>query len=128
MSLIASYQSIWEKSAWTARQVAAVTPLLQEQDRLSITETVTQNGLLQALEVLAHIASLKRLTKLDKQLNSYLTYQPPPNWPYYSLPKIVLTIALLQGELDPVEKTTLRNNLLAVITDRRYKHLINQYP
>lgn len=64
MSLIASSKNIWGKSAWTARQIAAVTPLLFEQDRLSITETVTQNGLLQALEVLAHIVSIKRLTRV----------------------------------------------------------------
>ncbi|HEY9825353.1 MAG TPA: RNA-directed DNA polymerase [Stenomitos sp.] len=128
MSLIASSQDIWEKSTWTARQVAAVTPLLLEQDRLSITEIVTRNGLSQALEVLAHIASLRRLTNLDQQLNSYLKYQPSQNWPYYSLQKVVLTIALLQGKLDAVQKTNLRNNLLAIIPDRRYKYLINQYP
>jgi hypothetical protein len=127
MSLIASSKDVWEKSAWTARQVAAVTPLLFEQDCLSITETVTQNGLLQALEVLAHIASLKRLTRLDQQLSSYLKHQPSQNWPYYSLSKVVLTIALLQGKLDYSQKTTLRNNLLTMITDRRYKYLIGQY-
>ncbi|EKQ68012.1 Reverse transcriptase (RNA-dependent DNA polymerase) [Leptolyngbyaceae cyanobacterium JSC-12] len=127
MSLVASSKDIWEKSAWTARQVAAVTPLLLEQDQLSITETVTQNGLLQALEVLAHIASLKRLTKLDHQLSSYLKYQPSQNWPYYALPKVILTIALLQGKLDPAQKTPLRNNLLTMLTDRRYKYLIGQY-
>ena len=69
-------------------------PLLLEQDRLSITETVTRNGLLQALEVLAHIASLKRLSKLDQQLSSYLNHQPSKNWPYYSLPKVILTLAM----------------------------------
>ena len=128
MSLIASSKDVWEKSAWTARQIAAVTQLLLEQDRLSIAETVTQNGLLQALEVLAHIASIKRLTRLDQQLSSYLKHQPSPNRPYYSLPKVVLTITLLQGKLDSVQKTTLRNNLLAMITDRRYKYLISQCP
>jgi hypothetical protein len=128
MSLIASSKDVWGKSAWTARQIAAVTPLLLEQDRLSIAETVTQNGLLQALEVLAHIASIKRLTRLDQQLSSYLKHQPSPNWPYYSLPKVIITITLLQGKLDSVQKTTLRNNLLAMITGRRYKYLISQCP
>ncbi len=128
MSLIASSKNVWEKSAWTARQIAAVTPLLLEEDRLSITETVTRNGLLQALEVLAHIASIKRLTRLDQQLSSYLKHQPSSNWAYYSLPKVILAIALLQGKLDPIQKTTLRNNLLTTITDRRYRYLIEQYP
>ncbi|MEM9817569.1 MAG: hypothetical protein AAF827_14370 [Cyanobacteria bacterium P01_D01_bin.6] len=128
MSLISSSTYVWEKSSWTARQIAAITPLLLEQDCLSITETVTRNGLLQALEVLAHIASLKRLSGLDKQLSSYLNYQPSKSWPYYSLPKVILALALLQGNLDLTQKTALRSNLLAKITDRRYKHLISQYP
>lgn len=126
MSLIASSKDIWGKSTWTARQVAAVTPLLLEQDRLTITETVTQNGLLQALEVLAHINSLKRLTLLDHQLNSYLKYQPAQSWPYYALPKIILTIALLKGKLEPTQKVTLSEHLLITLTDRRYKYLISQ--
>jgi hypothetical protein len=125
ISLITSSKDVWEKSAWTARQVAAVTPLLQEKDCFDITERITRNGLLQALEVLAHIVSLKRLTKLDQQLNSYFNHQPSQNWHYYPLPKVVLTIALLQGKLNPDQKIILRNNLFAMITDRRYKHLIN---
>jgi len=127
MSLIDSSKGIWEKSAWTARQIAAITPLLLAQDHLSITETVTQNGLLQALEVLAHITSMKRLTKLDSQLNSYLKHPPSPNWAYYPLPKVILTIALLQGSLDTIKKEALHSNLLTMITDRRYRYLITQY-
>ncbi|MEW6499142.1 MAG: hypothetical protein AB1589_42660, partial [Cyanobacteriota bacterium] len=108
--------------------VAAVTPLLLEQDSLDITEKITQNALLQALQVLAHISSLKRLTSLDKQLSSYLRHQPSSSWAYYSLPKVILAIALLQGNLDPIQKKNLRNNLLSMVTDRRYKYLINQQP
>ena len=126
MSLIASSKDIWEKSAWAARQIAAITPLLLEQDRLSILETVTQNGLLQALEVLAHINSMKRLTQLDQQLSSYLKYNPSPNWAYYPLAKVILTIALLKGNLDTLKKNTLLSNL-SIITDSRYKYLITQH-
>ncbi|MGB3208052.1 MAG: RNA-directed DNA polymerase [Crinalium sp.] len=128
MSLIASSKGIWEKSAWAARQVAAVTPLLVEQDCLFITEQITQNGLLQALQVLAHISSLKRLTRLDDQLSSYLKHQPSHSVPYYSLPKVILAITLFQGQLAPIHKKDLRNKLLTLITDRRYKYLINQLP
>lgn len=127
MSLITSSKSIWEKSAWTARQIAAVTPLLLKQDCLSIIETVTENGLLEAGKVLAHIASIKKLKTLDHQLRSYVNHQPSATWPYYPLPKVVLTIALLQGELDFTHKKTLSENLLKIITDRRYKNIICQY-
>ncbi|WP_055074868.1 RNA-directed DNA polymerase [Pseudanabaena sp. 'Roaring Creek'] len=128
ISLINSSRSVWERSAWTARQIASVTPLLLEQDRLSIAEIFNQNKLLQALGVLAHIDSIRRLTNLDPQLHSYLKYQPSPTWSYYSLPKVILTITLLQGNLDSVKKITLRNKLLETIKDRRYKYLIaNSY-
>ena len=127
MSLVVSSKDIWAKSAWAARQISAVTPLLLEKNRNFITEIVTQNGLLQALEVLAHLESIKKQTRLDKQLSSYLKHQPGPNWEYYPLPKVILTIALLQGKLDPTQKTALRNDILTIITDRRYRYLIGQY-
>lgn len=127
MSLIASSKDVWGKSSWTARQVASVTPLLEEQDRQSISEIVTRNGLLQALEVMAHIASLKRQKTLDRQLSSYLMHKPSPNYRYYPLPKIVISIALLRGGMNLIDKNKLRSGLKLLIADRRYCYLINRY-
>ncbi|MBE9157764.1 RNA-directed DNA polymerase [Nodosilinea sp. LEGE 06152] len=125
ISLIQSTKGVWEKSGWTARQVAAITPLLSKQDRLLVAETATQNGLLQALEVLAHISSIKRMQSLDKQLSSYLMHQPSPNWDHYPLPKVILAIAIFQGKLKPALKEKLRDNMTDFIQDKRYKYLLN---
>ncbi|MGK7903940.1 MAG: RNA-directed DNA polymerase [Hormoscilla sp.] len=126
-NLINSSKYLWEKSSWTARQIAGITPLL-DINCSDICETITRNGLGQALQVIEHIASVKRLPNLDKdkQLSSYLKHQPSSGFPY-PLPKVIIAVALLKGQLDRQQKINLHNELLTTITDRRYIKMIKEY-
>lgn len=127
ISLIQSSKSIWTQSSWTARQIASITPILSLAHQVLIKDTIVKHGLSQALQVLSHIDNLKQLTTLDQQLNRYLKDKPSVNNSYYPLPKIILTIAILQGKLNISEKKNLSQNLLSIITDPRYRYLINIY-
>jgi len=124
-NLINSSKDMWKKSPWTARQIAGITPLL-DIDCSDICETITQNGLGQALQIIEHIASVKRLHNLGNQLNSYLKHQPSSGFPY-PLPKVIIAVALLKGQLDRQQKINLHNELLTIITDRRYIKMIKEY-
>jgi Reverse transcriptase (RNA-dependent DNA polymerase) len=125
-SLIYSSENVWKKSGWAARQIASITPLLLEKDRAYIDKTITNNGLLQALGVLTNISSIKELINLDLQLNGYLKHEPSASWAY-PLPKVILTVAILQGKLNSTHKKALYEKLFSVLKDNRYKYLINQY-
>jgi hypothetical protein len=125
-SLIYSSEDVWKKSGWAARQIASTTPLLLEKDRIYIDKVITKNGLLQALGVLTNISSIKELINLDFQLDNYLKHEPSASWAY-PLPKVILTVAILQGKLNSTHKKALCEKLFSMLTDNRYKYLISQH-
>jgi hypothetical protein len=123
MALIKASTSVWLKSDWTARQVAAVTPLLSEGDRGWVYQRIVESGLLNALGVLAHLDELRKLQRLDIQIEPYLLDQPKPGRSY-PLYKVLIARAVLQGRLSRTLKAQLRNALTTIASDRHYERML----
>lgn len=121
--LILNSRSVWEKSSWLGRQVAAVAPLLPDHLHRTISETAAKNGLTQALQVLANLSSIKELPKMDRQLESYLCHDPGPSHAY-PLPKVIIAKALLNGNLPGKAKDQLRSKLAEFLRDARYEVIL----
>jgi hypothetical protein len=122
-ALVKDSREIWEKSPWTARQIAAVVPLMPADARSLVVSTAATNGMLQALQVLASTFSLMRVTTLDQQLRTYLAHPPPEGYPY-PLQKVIVAKMVLEGGLNDGERKWLRETLLRIVSDRRYLQML----
>lgn len=107
-----STRGVWRRSEWGARQAASVTPLLEPPDEKEIARVIRSAGLLDGLAVLASTEAIRKLDSPDKQLRPYLT-----DLGSFSLPKYLVSRALLDGALTPVERTKLLVDLEDVVTD-----------
>ena len=106
----------WQRSAWAARQVAAVSARLTLSQRRQLQDRFAGGGLLEALQVQAHLNHLDSLRSADRQLFTYLTHPPSP--PYeYPLSKVLLLTALKNGALSGREKARLFSAARLLITD-----------
>jgi len=118
-------REVWRKSSWTARQVAAITPMLFETNQRWVQARLAMSGQRDALGVLANLWQLqsqKRLDK-DKQLKMYLEHPPSPirGYPFY---KIVIARAVLDGDLSTKAKSELRAKVRTLARDKRYYRLL----
>jgi hypothetical protein len=122
--MVKTSRQLWEKSSWTARQVAAVVPLMPAEAREVVVSTAATNGMLQALQVLASTFSLRRMTTLDRQLRSYLGHPSPDGYPY-PLQKVIVAKTLLEGSLADPEKAWLKEALANVVHDPIYRRMLH---
>lgn len=118
-------KGVWTRSAWAARQAAAVSPLLSVADNSWVREAIVQSGLTEALRVLASVGQLVGLTALDPQIRSYLLHPPTPEHPY-PLEKAIIARVVLQGRLPLAVRTALRNALDAIVEDPCYRSIIRR--
>lgn len=122
-----AHRRTWERSEWLARQVAAATPRLSAPMRQSIITALTLNQLQDGLSVAAHLGQLKKLAAMDEQLEMYLRRAPHEAYGY-PLGKMLLAIALLDGEMDDERKRDLQDALLDTLDDPIYRALIVANP
>jgi len=113
--------STWRRSEWASRQVAAVIPFLEFPDQKQVRHLVRSGGLHEALSVLASLDEIVGLSKLDKQLSSYL-YHSSESYPY-PFSKVVLAKWILSyhSSLSPEQKTAVLQKLSIIIKDRVYR-------
>ena len=123
MRLIRESVMVWTKSNWAARQVASVASLLSEPDQTSIYEHIVVGGLLNALGVMAHFTELRKLRRLDIQIEPYLLDVPKPGRAY-PLYKILIARAVLRSQLPRNVKTNLKTTLIAITRDGNYTRLL----
>lgn len=120
-------RDLWRKSSWVARQVAAVTPMLFDNNRRWIEARIVMSGQREALAVLANIwqlQSIKRLGK-DKQLKMYLEHpaSQKKSYPFY---KVLVARAILDGEMPIKSKADLRQKVRFLVKDPRYYRLLSR--
>ncbi len=120
-----SSESLWMRSSWAARQVAAATPLLREAAREPVESRIVRSGLFEALRVLANLDQLRRTSYLDPQLEAYLLHPPKPDNPY-PLGKAIVARVVLRSRLSKKERASLRGGLLKVIDDPCYLSMIRR--
>ena len=123
MALIRSSAHQWVRSDWLARQVAAATPLLRGGDRRWVYARVVNSGLLNALGVLAHCDTLRSLSHLDIQLESYLLH-PPSEGHSYPFQKVLIGRLVLQSKLAADKKKVLHDKLATLMQDKNYSRLL----
>lgn len=114
------HELVWTRSNWAARQVAAALPRLSRGDQRVWSDRLVQDGLYDGVGVLAHHRQLARLPALDRQLKSYLLHRPKA--PYnYELPKTLLAVTLLEGDMPLADRRALQNDLLQLVDDPVYR-------
>ncbi len=126
-SFLSSSESLWTRSSWAARQVAAATPLLPEADRVRVEGLLVRSGLPEALRVLASLEQLRRSPSLDAQLQSYLLHPPTAETPY-PLGKAIVARVALSSSAPRKERVAFRKSLLRVISDPSYLSIVRRRP
>jgi hypothetical protein len=123
-SEIWSHRSLWESSDFASRQVACVTPLLQQEKEHSqeIERIFIEAGRLQAIRVMNNINLLRssnNITSNNNPLNMYLTQK---NSGVYPLSKFLILIAILQShETSLGSRMSLKEDVVVkAITDQIY--------
>lgn len=116
---------VWRRSEWSGRQVAAVTPILEDLDRRRVLELLQQFRLREATDILLHLRELSRLQRLDPQMRLYLI-QSRGRYPY-SFPKVLISLALLKGSLQDPDRLAVLNQLKSVVQDSRYHELAARF-
>jgi len=122
-----SSESLWMRSSWAARQVAAATPLLPESERQQVANRIIRSGLVEALGVLANLDQMRRISSLDLQLKDYLLYPPTADHPY-PLEKAIVARVVLRSRLSKTERGTLRGAVLKLVGDPSYLSIIRRRP
>ena len=117
--------SVWTRSSWAARQVAASTPLLPKAARAEVQERVVQSGLVEGVAILASLDRLGNLKTIDKQLRKYLLHPPNRGHPY-PLGKIIIARVVLHGALGTSERQDIRNRLSRLLDDPCYAQIIRR--
>ena len=117
--------TVWTRSSWAARQVAAATPLLPNTERNDVQRMIVQSGLMEAVRVLASIDELANLKTIDPQLRKYLLHPPSKRHPY-PLEKAVIARVVLLGALNPAERKVLRKRLNQFVNDPSYAWIIRR--
>ena len=117
--------SVWTRSSWAARQVAAATPLLPKAARAEVQEKVVQSGLVEAVGILASLDRLRNLKKVDNQLRKYLLHPPDRGHPY-PLGKTIIARVVLHGALGTSERRDLRGHLNRLLNDPCYAQIIRR--
>ncbi|MCS3853766.1 hypothetical protein GGP78_000416 [Salinibacter ruber] len=111
----------WRSSQWASRQVAALTPRLNEKPKDSLLSQFRSEGLLEGLRVMSHIRNLRERTSVDSQLNSYLTYTSKP----FPFSKVLIAVVLLSSTNLPTKQTqNLREDILEIVDDSMYQNII----
>lgn len=117
------HETLWTRSSWVARQVAAALPRLSRVQQRMWSDRLVRAGLYDGVGVLAHSRQLARLTSLDHQLRSYLLH--PSRAPYnYDLPKVLLALTMLSGSMATEARFALRDELLLIVDDPAFRELI----
>jgi hypothetical protein len=122
-SVIDHTKTIWTRSHWAARQVAAIYPRLTGMMQENLRNMLNSSGILEALRVLTSLDEIRSLHSLDKQLRSYLL-QKPKGGKAYPITKVLIIILLLSGKLEGKFKRELRKDVLSLISDKTYRSLI----
>lgn len=117
-------EGVWSQSQWAGRQVAAVTPRLAAGDRRRVIHLFSNSGLLEALRVLSHLAELRRMDRLDRQMSMYLKHPVKPPFPY-PFPKVLITLNLLLGQASASVKRDLRDDVLRTTGDPVHHQLLD---
>jgi hypothetical protein len=121
---ILQQRSIWERSVWASRQVAAVTPRLPDSRRLEILEILQNSGLLQGIQVYGNLNRIGKLAKLDQQLLSYIMHAPSPRGAY-PLNKSLIARTILLGEIDAAQKIKIVKWFDENVSDKHLLRLLN---
>lgn len=117
------HETVWTRSSWVARQVAAALPRLSRAQQRVWSDRLVHAGLYDGVGVLAHHRQLARLKGLDQQLRSYLLH--PPHAPYnYDLPKVLLALTMLNGSMPIESRLALQDELLRIVDDPAFRELI----
>lgn len=110
----------WRTSEWAARQVAAVVPRLDPVAANRVTAIMAAFGLTEGSAVLTHLNEIRGKTAMSRAERRYLVHPSTP----FPLPKVLTGIAFLGGALSAQDKTQLRADLLRVVSDWKYAHLV----
>ncbi|HEY0014767.1 MAG TPA: RNA-directed DNA polymerase [Longimicrobium sp.] len=124
-SFVRKTKSVWSKSEWAARQIAAASPRLNVEDRAWTETECAINGLLDALHIFNHLEFLAKLPRLDQQLRPYLLLVPNEGYAY-PLSKVLIAVNLLSGALDETEKTLVSDFITKESRDLVYRELVNR--
>jgi hypothetical protein len=116
------FAEVWMSSEFSARQVAAIAPLLAREDAEFVKRRVGESGLVAALEVFASLEDIANLQSLDVQLKSYLLSKDMQ----YPLPKVVVAVALLNSDSKLSTKSSLYAALIDRIVDPAYVRLLRR--
>ncbi len=124
-SFLKERQSIWRRNWFAARQVAALTPRLTPSGLQWLSDALRASGQMEAIRVLANVASLRRLSTLTGSDRSYLS--PTKFNPPYPFAKVLIALAVLSSSRMPkTELQTLGSRLLAQVRDRTCREYIRQ--
>ena len=120
-SIIWSNRTFWESSDFASRQVACVTPILNQNKQHSqkIEKLFIETGRLQAIRVVESINLLRNSATISKDLSMYLTQK---NRGIYPLSKFLILISVLQSPNIPLEiQRNLKEKIMSdIITDQVY--------
>jgi len=120
-----SAATVWTRSAWAARQIAAGTPLLSSSDSSAIRDKIIGSGLTEALRVLASLDQLRSLLSVDRKMRSYLLRAASKGNPY-PLQKVIIARVVLHSKIDRATRSKLRANLLSLVSDPCYVSLLRR--
>lgn len=116
LSFLRRSNEVWTRSAWAARQAAAVVPLLDVDGEQYVRDRIVQSGLPEALRVLASIDQLRSISAIDSQLRAYLFHPPDDSHPY-PLEKVVLLRVVLSSRIDRATRSAVRARIQPLLTD-----------
>jgi hypothetical protein len=114
----------WTKYAWAARQVAAVLPRLPGNVAQLVQTSVAAHGHTEAAQVIAHYRRLQKLETLPIAVASYLVPSPEFQGSSYSLPKVLLFLALNDGALKRSVLRRLERLARGIAADPVYSELL----
>ena len=124
VEVIRSSESTWRSNSFAARQVAAVTPRIFS--RSSALERVDlmfrKYGLYEAVRVRDNLRDLMQLTSLPKIDQQYMV--PTSMSQPYPLSKFLMCLALFGGDMTYANQVSLKNGVLTLVGDSRYRVLI----
>lgn len=116
-------RTTWTKSSWASRQVAACLPRLSPNNVRTWTTRIVASGQRQALSIVANLLQLRELTHLDNSTKAYVLHKPNSGHSY-PLSKVLISRQLLRSKLPSTIRADLRSKLLAIITDKRLRHVL----
>jgi hypothetical protein len=116
-------ETIWIRTEWASRQVAAASPRLHPRNRDKLRRLIGAAGLLQGLHVITNLEDMRSLRTLDTQLRTYLRHPPAEPYPY-PFPKILVALNSISGDLAIAAKRRLCDDISALTQDTVFHELL----